>query len=96
MAPWISRWRLPQDGRFTTHCDGQPLDLRAFPAHTLGRKLVLRLVPNDSSIMALTDLGLSDSQHRDFLNALSKPQGLILVTGPTGSGKTLTLYSALQ
>lgn len=93
----IAERRLPQDGRFTTRCDGQPLDLRVSSLPTLwGEKLVLRLVPNDSSVVALTELGLSDSQHREFLNALSKPQGLILVTGPTGSGKTLTLYSALQ
>ena len=93
----IAERRLPQDGRFTASSDGQPLDLRVSSLPTLwGEKLVLRLVPNDSSILALADLGLSSSQHHDFLNALSKPQGLILVTGPTGSGKTLTLYSALQ
>ena len=93
----IAERRLPQDCRFTANCGGQPLDLRVSSLPTLwGEKLVLRLVPNDTSILALADLGLSGTQHRDFLNALSKPQGLILVTGPTGSGKTLTLYSALQ
>ena len=93
----IAERRLPQDGRFTAYGDGQPLDLRVSSLPTLwGEKLVLRLVPNDASILGLGDLGLSGAQRRYFLNALSKPQGLILVTGPTGSGKTLTLYSALQ
>ena len=93
----IAERRLPQDGRFTTNSTGSPVDLRVSSLPTLwGEKLVLRLVPDDNSILALADLGLYDDQQVDVLNALSKPQGLILVTGPTGSGKTLTLYSALQ
>ena len=57
---------------------------------------MLRLVPDSGSILKIDHLGLSASQTRDLVTALSQPQGLILVTGPTGSGKTLTLYSALQ
>jgi len=93
----IAERRLPQDGRFTANGDGQPLDLRVSSLPTLwGEKLVLRLVPKDTRILTLSDLGLSGKQLRAFLKALAQPQGLILVTGPTGSGKTLTLYSALQ
>ena len=93
----IAERRLPQDGRISVICRGQQLDLRVSSLPTLwGEKLVLRIVLQESSILPLSDLGLNESQHHDLSTALAQPQGLILVTGPTGSGKTLTLYSALQ
>lgn len=93
----IAERRLPQDGRISANCRGQQLDLRVSSLPTLwGEKLVLRIVLQESSILPLTDLGLNASQLYDLTAALAQPQGLILVTGPTGSGKTLTLYSALQ
>jgi type IV pilus assembly protein PilB len=93
----IAERRLPQDGRISVHCRGQQMDLRVSSLPTLwGEKLVLRIVLQESSILPLTDLGLSEHQHQQLSTALAQPQGLVLVTGPTGSGKTLTLYSALQ
>lgn len=93
----IAERRLPQDGRISVSCGDQMLDLRISSLPTIwGEKLVLRLVPDSGSILKIDHLGLSASQTRDLFAALSQPQGLILVTGPTGSGKTLTLYSALQ
>jgi type II secretory ATPase GspE/PulE/Tfp pilus assembly ATPase PilB-like protein len=92
----IAERRLPQDGRISVICRGQQLDLRVSSLPTLwGEKLVLRIVLQESSILPLSDLGLNENQFHDLSNALAQPQGLILVTGPTGSGKTLTLYSAL-
>ncbi|HCG70406.1 MAG TPA: hypothetical protein DE147_08090 [Gammaproteobacteria bacterium] len=93
----IAEQRRPQDGRISTLGDGFQLDARVSSLPTLwGEKLVLRLVPANSSLLTLDALGLNQTQHAQLLEALSQPQGLILVTGPTGSGKTQTLYSALQ
>lgn len=93
----IAEQRRPQDGRISTVGDGFQLDARVSSLPTLwGEKLVLRLVPANSSLLTLDALGLNQTQHAQLLEALSQPQGLILVTGPTGSGKTQTLYSALQ
>lgn len=93
----IAERRLPQDGRISVPGQHQRIDLRVSSLPTLwGEKLVLRIVPETSAIMPLEALGLSEQQRQAFASALSQPQGLILVTGPTGSGKTLTLYSALQ
>ena len=89
----ISERRLPQDGRFQQH----QTDIRINTCPTLfGEKIVLRLLNNQKSCFDLHSLGLTDLQKNIFLDALSKPQGMILVTGPTGSGKTVTLYSALR
>ncbi len=93
----IAERRLPQDGRISVPGQHQRIDLRVSSLPTLwGEKLVLRIVPETSAILPLEALGLSEQQRHVFATALSQPQGLILVTGPTGSGKTLTLYSALQ
>ncbi|MDG2915521.1 GspE/PulE family protein [Bisgaard Taxon 10/6] len=94
----ISEMRLPQDGRFhfkTTFSDVLDLRLSTLPTN-LGEKAVLRVQQNKPVTLAFSDLGMNDNQQRIFRHALSQPQGLILVTGPTGSGKSITLYTALS
>lgn len=89
----ISEKRLPQDGRF----QHKTIDIRMNTCPTLyGEKIVLRLLNNNKMTLDIHQLGLTSDQENIFLEKISEPQGLILVTGPTGSGKTVTLYSALQ
>ena len=94
----ISETRLPQDGRFqfkTTFSD--ILDFRLSTLATqFGEKAVLRLQQNRPVQLEFSELGMTESQQQLFRHALSQPQGLILVTGPTGSGKSISLYTALQ
>lgn len=95
----IAEKRLPQDGRLCIgHDFSQPdTDCRVSILPTLyGEKAVIRILPNRIAELALDQLGLLDEQLYIFNNALSQVNGLILVTGPTGSGKTRTLYSCLQ
>lgn len=93
----IAERRLPQDGQFTQEINGSDA---AFRLATLpvshGEKAVVRLLQGESSAIALDKLGMPLAQLRLLKQALVKPQGLILVTGPTGSGKTFTLYSSLS
>ena len=94
----VAEKRLPQDGRFTiTDVDGSKMDMRVstFPI-VYGEKVVMRLLEQDSLKPSLEDLNL-DSEDLELLqNKINSPYGLILITGPTGSGKTTTLYSALS
>lgn len=95
----IAEKRLPQDGRLTIGRDfSQPdIDCRVSLLPTLyGEKAVIRILPNRIEELALDQLGLLSEQLAIFKNVLSQTHGLILVTGPTGSGKTRTLYSCLQ
>jgi type IV pilus assembly protein PilB len=93
----IAERRLPQDGRFQLTHAANPIDIRINTCPTLfGEKVVLRLLNSQRLSLALDHLGLTDPQQRLFRHAIEAPQGLILVTGPTGSGKTVTLYSAIQ
>lgn len=94
----ISERRLPQDGRFQIKTRHQKIiDVRISSCPTLqGEKIVLRLLDSAKKALAIDTLGFTAKQKTLFLNKLSLPQGLILVTGPTGSGKTITLYSALN
>lgn len=94
----IGEKRLPQDGRYQhTHSNHQRLDCRVSTIPTIyGEKIVVRLLNPFNSDLSIRDLGMSDWQESQFLKALSSPQGLILVTGPTGSGKTLSLYTCLE
>ena len=94
----ISETRLPQDGRFqfkTTFADILDFRLSMLPTN-LGEKAVLRVQQNKPVQLQFAELGMTQSQQKQLRHALSQPQGLILVTGPTGSGKSITLYTALQ
>ncbi len=94
----IAERRLPQDGRIKLTLNQQPsIEFRISTLPTLwGEKIVLRLIDSHSSRLEISDLGFNTVQQQMFLNALNRPQGLILVTGPTGSGKTVSLYSGIN
>jgi len=92
----IAERRLPQDGRMAIRIAGRILDVRVSTLPTRhGERLVLRLLEKDES-RDLDQLGQSEAQHREFRTWLARPHGVILVTGPTGSGKSTTLYAALK
>ena len=93
----INERRLPQDGRITLTVNGRPLDLRVSTLPVLyGEKVVLRLLDRSMSVRSLDQLDFSPGNRARFEELIRQPLGLILVTGPTGSGKTTTLYSALN
>ncbi len=94
----IAERRLPQDGRIKLKLGrGQEMDFRVSVLPTLfGEKIVLRLLDKSNLQLDMTKLGFEESALNDFKDAISKPYGMVLVTGPTGSGKTTTLYSALS
>ncbi|WP_133134892.1 type IV-A pilus assembly ATPase PilB [Legionella nautarum] len=93
----ISERRIPQDGHFQMKlASNYVVDFRVSTCPTIGgEKLVVRIINTASIRLSIDSLGLNKLQTERFLTALGKPQGLILVTGPTGSGKTLSLYTAL-
>jgi type IV pilus assembly protein PilB len=93
----IDERRVPQDGRFSFTADGDEVDLRVSSAPTVhGEKIVMRLLKKQRDIPDLPQLGLRGKALRDVREMVSRPQGLAIVCGPTGSGKTTTLYSALS
>lgn len=93
----IDEKRIPQDGRFTFVSGNDEVDLRVSTLPTVnGEKVVMRLLKKTGGIPTLTELGLRGSQFRNLEEAILKPYGIILITGPTGSGKTTTLYSILS
>jgi len=93
----VAERRLPQDGRCTATIRGRPLDIRVATTPTLfGESIVLRLLDRGGSQLDLQDLGLAPSVLSGLDHVLSGGSGLLLVTGPTGSGKTTTLYAALS
>lgn len=93
----ISERRRPQDGRITVKTPMRIVDLRISTLPTInGEKIVMRILDRNSAIVKLEGLGFSPSDLQKILNMVDKPQGLILATGPTGSGKTTTLYALLQ
>jgi len=93
----ISEKRLPQDGRIKLTVDGKDIDFRvsACPAYH-GESMVLRILRPESVRVGIQSLGFEEDDYRAFLRIIKRPNGIFLVTGPTGSGKTTTLYAALQ
>ncbi len=93
----IAETRLPQDGRIELTISGRPVDLRVSTLPTMfGESVVLRVLDRANVALDLERIGLRPDELRTFRALLQKPDGIVLVTGPTGSGKTTTLYSALQ
>jgi len=92
----ISERRKPQDGRIKLEIGGKPIDYRVSSLPTLfGEKIVLRLLDSSNLQLDMTKLGFEEKQLAVFKEGIHRPYGMCLVTGPTGSGKTTTLYSAL-
>lgn len=93
----VTERRRPQDGQFSLNVKNNNFDFRVSSLPTYyGEKLVLRILDETAVIKGLSDLGLNEEQQKILNNIIEKPYGMILVTGPTGSGKTTTLYSAMN
>jgi type IV pilus assembly protein PilB len=93
----IAERRIPQDGRISTTIDGRPVDLRVATLPTVnGEKVVMRILDKNQAELRLSELGFHPSNMRRYEESYNKPYGTILVTGPTGSGKTTTLYATLN
>jgi type IV pilus assembly protein PilB len=108
LAPMISRLKImgkmdiaekrrPQDGRIKTMVKGKPFDLRvsALPTNH-GQSMVMRILDRASISVSVKDLGFHEDDYKRFQNIIKRPNGIFLVTGPTGSGKTTTLYAAMN
>jgi len=93
----IAERRRPQDGRIKLTADGKDYDLRVSVLPTNhGQSVVMRILDKDNIRVGIRQLGLSENDFRQFKNLIRRPNGIILVTGPTGSGKTTTLYASLN
>jgi type IV pilus assembly protein PilB len=93
----IAERRVPQDGRIGLIVGGKPIDMRVATLPTVyGEKIVMRLLDKSNVMLDLEDLGFSEKALKRFHKSFTKPYGAILVTGPTGSGKSTTLYAALN
>ncbi len=93
----IAERRIPQDGRLSVTTNGRKIDLRVATLPTVwGEKVVMRILDNSTASLDLSDLGFSDRNFDRFSLSFTKPYGMILVTGPTGSGKSTTLYATLN
>ena len=93
----IDEHRVPQDGQFTVSVDGKEIDLRiATSPVTWGEQVVIRLLDKTGVSMEIEKMGMTGHALRDVLNGIKKPNGMILTSGPTGSGKSTTLYALIQ
>ncbi|MDO1528942.1 type II secretion system ATPase GspE [Fulvimonas sp. R45] len=93
----IAERRLPQDGRIQLRVQGKELDLRVSTVPTsFGESVVMRILDRESVVFDFASLGFTDAFEQRFTGVLERPNGILLVTGPTGSGKTTTLYTALS
>jgi type IV pilus assembly protein PilB len=93
----IAERRIPQDGRVTTTIDGRHVDLRVATLPTVhGEKMVMRILDKRQAVLNLSDLGFLPENMQRYAESYTKPYGTILVTGPTGSGKSTTLYATLN
>lgn len=93
----ITEHRVPQDGRIKTNIDFRPIDLRVSTLPTVyGEKIVLRILDLSSSLNDLGQLGFNSLNLKRFQDLIDRPTGIVLITGPTGSGKSSTLYAALN
>ncbi|MDB6072412.1 MAG: type fimbrial assembly protein PilB [Verrucomicrobiaceae bacterium] len=93
----IAERRIPQDGRIMTTCEGRAVDMRVSSLPTQhGESVVLRVLDRSSIQLSLQDLGMSEYLYTYINDTIHKPNGIFIVTGPTGAGKTTTLYAALR
>lgn len=93
----ISEKRLPQDGRIGYDRNGAKFDVRVSVLPTIyGEKVVMRLLTRDAQLLELKNLGFSPRQYDDYCRAIGRPFGMVLICGPTGSGKSTTLYATLR
>ena len=92
----IAKKRIPQDGRFSLNLGAQAIDVRVstLPSR-YGERVVMRLLNKEQALLSVSELGMTAEMNTAFAKALSAPNGIILVSGPTGSGKTTTLYAGL-
>jgi type II secretion system protein E len=93
----IAERRLPQDGRIKGTFGGRPIDIRVSTIPTIyGESIVMRLLDKETSFLTLEELGMDPETLKKYESLIHKPYGMILITGPTGSGKTTTLYASLD
>lgn len=93
----IAEHRIPQGGRIRRHAGGKAFDMRVQTQPSLhGENVVIRLLPQETKILNIEDLGFSEQVAHDYRRLLDSPGGLVIVVGPTGSGKSTTLYAGLQ
>jgi general secretion pathway protein E len=93
----IAERRLPQDGRIKVQMIGKELDLRVSTIPTMhGESVVIRLLDKENTVLDFAALGFAGRHLQQFIDVLSQPHGIILITGPTGSGKSTTMYAALK
>ena len=93
----IAERRLPQDGRIKLQMQGKELDLRVSTIPTMyGESVVIRLLDKENAVLDFAALGFTGENAKAYINLLARPNGIILITGPTGSGKSTTLYASLK